>query len=235
MIGLVKNRVFWTGASVPIALVASFLVYGSLQGSAGAARGPADAARTHDARAEAATSRTNEAATSASSSMSALESTPPVELPLSLNSAVAGINDPPPSSAAGSTIDRSQAHALLRDVGSLGVTVYAATTTTGKICMFDTHGPAGCIDSFTDAVPVLWEGEMNWSGEWTHIAGLAPDRVRSIALEGNGAGTGQVTLQNNAFYAEPSGDPTALVLTYDDGTTQTVELPAGPPPRPPNP
>jgi hypothetical protein len=240
VIRVVTNRVFWAGVFVPLAIVAAVLVYSVVHSSSGTnayaanntpSRGPSSPTQAETA------SPVNEPTISAASSMSALNSTPTVGLPDSLANAVSAINSAPPSAPASEvtgSVAPAQAHLLLSGVGSLGVSIYAAKTDAGRVCIFDTHGPAGCSDQFTSTVPVVWQGEVTQSGKWTHIAGLAPDRIQAITLQNQDGSTQQATLRNNAFYVEPDGDPTALVLTYRDGSTQTDPIP-GPPPPPTGP
>jgi hypothetical protein len=159
--------------------------------------------------------------------MSALQTTPTVALPATLDNALAAVNEPPdpavPRSLAVGTVDPSQAHLLLANAGSLGVSIYAAMTDKGDICSFNTRGGGGCVSEFRNSVPVVWNGEVAPSGAWIFLMGLAPDRVRSVALQEDGA-TQKAILQNNAFYAEPTASPNAIVMTYEDGTTQTVAV-----------
>jgi hypothetical protein len=216
MLRLLRNRGFWIGASIPVALAASLIAYGSVRGSGVHAAG--SSAPTGDA-----------IATSSAASISGLSNTPAVVFPASLGSAVAAVNQPTgsavPSSLASGSVNASQAHLLLSTNGASGaVSVYAATTTNGTVCIFETGGPAGCVDQFDASAPITWLGTSSPSGVWSNLYGLAPDNARSVALQ-EGSGTQQATLRNNAFYVEPAASPSGIVVTYDDGTTQSVALP----------
>jgi hypothetical protein len=173
----------------------------------------------------------NEPGASAVSQMSALDTTPTVALPPSFDSAVAAVNEPsgatvPQSESVGS-VNPSRVHLLMSGVGSRSVSVYAAVTNAGEVCSFETRGGGGCVSEFNHTTPVIWNGEITPSGGWTHITGLAPDRVRRVTIEEDGGAVQQAILQNNAFYVEPTGNPDAIVLTYNDGTTQTLPLSSG--------
>jgi len=212
---LARSRGFWAGVSVPVALVAAFLIYGSVHGAAVRAGGVP--VPTGDA-----------IATAAAASITALNATPTVVLPSSLNSAVAGINDAPgpdvASSLAPGGVSASHAHLLLSDVGSAGNSVYAASTDKGRVCIFETDGPAGCVNRFDSSMPIAWMGGWQ-NGSISSLAGLVPDDVVGVALE-EGSKTQQATLGNNAFYVEPSADPSAIIVTYEDGSTQSLALPS---------
>lgn len=225
VIQLRRSRKFWIGASLLVALASSLLYLGSAQTSARA--GVSAQPPSFDATGSA------ESTISAAPSMSALVATPAEAAPSSLANAVSALNASPGSSATGAaavgSVDASHMHLLLSNVGTLGDSVYAATTDTGEVCILDLQGPAGCFSQFTSAIPVIWQGAMTPAGAWTHITGLAPDRVASIALAEAG-GNQPALLQNDAFYVEPTSQPTALLLTYKDGTTQTVPLPTQAPP-----
>jgi hypothetical protein len=217
MQSLVRNRVFWVGASIPVAIAASLLIYGSLRGPGVHAAG--SPAPTGDA-----------VATSSAASISGLSNTQTLAFPASLSSAVAAINQPAgsavPSSLASGSVDASQAHLLLNTNGSSGgVSVYAATTSNGKVCIFETGGPAGCADQFDASAPITWLGTSSASGVWSNLYGIVPNNARGVALQ-EGSDMEPATLRNNAFYVEPAASPSAIVVTYEDGTTQSVALPS---------
>ena len=95
--------------------------------------------------------------------------------------------------------------------------------TTATSVVFPTRGAGGCVDEFNEAVPIVWGGEVSQSGTWVLLTGLVPDNVRGVAVD-EGDATQQAILQNNAFYIQPDSHPKAIILTYDDRTTQTVAL-----------
>jgi hypothetical protein len=221
MSGLLRNRIFWIGVLVPVALGAVFLAYGATRGaSAGAA-----ANQNHRGNAQTSTFAAQKAATS----MSALANTPTVALPDSTANAVTAINDPSGSQVASSlatgSVDASQAHLLLADVGSIGASIYAATTSSGQVCIFDTLGPSGCTNEFDDSAPVAWVGTTSSKGALTQIAGLVPDSVQGVTVD-EGSSSQSAILRNNAFYVEPAASPSAIVVAYKDGTSQSVALPS---------
>lgn len=229
MIKFPRNRKLWIGASTPIALGIAVLVFGVTQGGARAAA--SEASPNFNASGDA------EPTISAASSISALQTTASVTTPASLAAAVSALNasgGPATGAASVGSINAGELHPLLTNVGNLNDSVYAAVTDAGEVCILDAQGPAGCFDQFTSSIPVIWQGAISSNGTWTHITGLAPDRVEGVAIEGDGT-TQSAILRNNAFYVEPTGHPTALLLTYRDGTTQTVPLQTQIPPNPQQP
>jgi hypothetical protein len=221
MSGLLRNRIFWIGAFVPVALGVAFLAYGATRGA------DAGATANENHRGEAGTSTV--VAQAAAASMSALANTPTVALPGSTANAVTAINESPGSQVASSlrtgTVDASQAHLLLADVGSLGASIYAATTNSGQVCIFDTLGPSGCINEFNESTPVAWVGTTSSNGALSQIAGLVPDNVQGVTID-EGSSAQPATLRNNAFYVEPATSPSSIVLAYKGGTSQSVALPS---------
>jgi hypothetical protein len=214
---LLKNRVFWIGAFVPVAVMGGLLAYGASHGAH--ASGP---------ESDASPPLVSVPTVPAASSMSGLNSTQTVALPSQFRNDAADIaaGSGAPSSQTVGTIDTSQAHLLLNDVGSSGASVYAVATSQSDVCIFVTSGNATCGSQFNDRAPVVWVGSHSAAtGAVSEIAGMAPDRVRSIALD-EGSTSQRATLSNNAFYVEPNAYPVAIVITYDDGTTQTLTLPS---------
>lgn len=211
MLRLLRNRVFWAGVSIPLLLGVAVLIYGGVRGPslhAAGVQAPAGDA----------------IASSSASSISGLSTTPTVALPASLDNAVAAINHDPgpkvPSSLVSGSVDPSRAHLL---ISGANVSVYAAATGAGKVCLFATDGPAGCVDQFDASMPIAWMGVLASAGNSSNLVGLVPDDVRSVALQ-EGSATQQVSLQNNAFSVEPTAYPSAIIVTYDDGTSQSVDL-----------
>ena len=221
MLSLLRNRAFWIGVFASVALAGGLLAYGALRGAgASGAGGQRSVQRPH---------LTSVQAVPAASSMSALNSTSMVSLPPPLSNDAAEMahsgQEGSNSQTVGS-IDTSQAHLLLDAVGSHGASVYAVATSRGDVCMFVTGGNTTCADQFNSRAPVVWVGSVSpASGTVSAIAGIAPDRVRGIALDEGGTAQ-QATLRNNAFFLEPSAYPDAIIVAYDDGTTQTVALPS---------
>lgn len=214
MSGFLSNRVFWIGASVPIAVATALLGYGAL-------RGPHTSAAVNRS--------SGPVSIVPASSMSSLTDTPTTALPASLDAAVSAINTPPgprvPAALATGSVDSSKGHLLLSDVGAEQVSVYAATTDTGEVCLFDTSGPAGCIDTFDAATPIAWVGSMTPGGAYAHIVGLVPDQASGVVVVEGGTQQ-QATLRNDAFFIEPTSNPTAMLVTYANGAVESVPLPS---------
>lgn len=205
---LTKRNVL-VGISVSIACAAALTIYGS-GAHAGALSG-------------------RPTTPSAAASIHALSATPTVAIPASLNGTVAAIDAPAgpavSAAAAAGNVNRSQAHLLLSNVGSSQASLYATTTDNGKVCILATEASSGCIGQFDADTPIAWVGKVQSSGEWANVEGLVPDDVSGVALD-YGTRTQQALLKNNAFYVEPDGTtPRAILVSYDDGTSQSVPLP----------
>ncbi len=114
-------------------------------------------------------------------------------------------------------------------LSTAGWTLAAAPTKKGRVCgaVLDADGTftaGGCVDRFTPELPVVPNVARVGSGA-TFVYGLASDSVKAVAVVVNGAKR-QTTLQNDAFFFQPSSDSSigGVVATLADGSRVTVPL-----------
>jgi hypothetical protein len=130
------------------------------------------------------------------------------------------------------TPDTGTSHRLLHDVGPNHADVYVVQTSKGRVCFVVTSGPyGGCFETFGGDSPVAYtvtDADQNYAGQPSEIFGFAPDRVGSVdVVEGGTAYAAD--LQNNALYYRLKGGttyPQAIIVTYHDGTTNRMDIPA---------
>jgi hypothetical protein len=136
------------------------------------------------------------------------------------------------------SLDLSASRRLL--VAKDGRGFYAVPTSKGSVCYFlaavggDSADGAGCAASFDDlSGRVAWFAEDPdelGAGKPVTIGGLVPDDVTGVGVLVEGV-IHESQLQNNAFvYELPSSSrwPTALEVTYRDGSSRDVSLAATP-------
>lgn len=123
----------------------------------------------------------------------------------------------------------AMARTLVSDVGGSQWSLVAAPTAKGRVCtvLLDPNSiftSGGCVEQFTDALPVVPRITSLASGT-SLVSGLASDSVRAVAVIVNGVDR-QATLKNNAFLFEASnsGGVEGVRATLDDGSQVTVPL-----------
>lgn len=210
-----RNRSFWIGLFV-VALLAGAVVVGALVFSGNA---PA---------ASQSTSQVTVSPVSAASSMAALGSLAAVGLPKELVAGAQQLNQTDGAAVQSAllpgNVDSAHASELLSGVGSMKLDIYAATTDKSQVCIFDSSGLSGCVDTFNQQAPVVFLSRTPTSAGPTadgYLEGLAPDRVVKVELLTGGAVQDGI-FKNNAFFFELHGPPTSLIVTYNDGSTQTI-------------
>jgi hypothetical protein len=136
------------------------------------------------------------------------------------------------------SLDLSASHRLL--VAKDGRSFYAVPTSKGRVCYFlaavggDSADGAGCATSFDDLTGrVAWfagDPDELGAGKPVTVGGLVPDDVTGVGVLVDGV-IHESQFQNNAFvYELPSSSswPTALEVSYRDGTSGEVSLAAAP-------
>ena len=130
----------------------------------------------------------------------------------------------------GAQLDRVRV--LLDNVGSHRYSIYAYTTTKGRVCSGLTNGPSGCLTGFAQAGPVDYSvGDPDWvgSGAPAVVWGLSPDHVTGVDIIVDGTARPAV-MGNNAFFLEMSSEKTppssveGLVVHFANGSAQLIEL-----------
>jgi hypothetical protein len=113
---------------------------------------------------------------------------------------------------------------LLDGLGSKRMSLYALPTTKGKAC-FVVRGAGGACASPNE--PISWGMLVPPEGVAGNpiIAGLARDDVARIDLLVNGARE-PATLGSNGFFYEAHDGlfPSAIVITFENGSSSTVEV-----------
>ena len=126
----------------------------------------------------------------------------------------------------------SRSRLLLADVGSRHGAIYVVPTTTGNVCFLVTLGPQGCSTGFTQASPVdvtIFDGDGFGYGKPAAVTGLVPDDVTGVTVFVDGSGHAARIASNAYFYELPDDavrSPESLLISYRDGKTLTMPLPA---------
>lgn len=171
-------------------------------------------------------------ATPATQSMSVFSGRPVEALPGTVQRIADQLSSPPPYvPAAQQSGQLGNAYVALSGFGSRDQTAFVFPTSTGQACYVLTGGDAGCVGSF-DRVPAQVALYLNVPGTVgsapIELGGLVPDDVVKIDVVVN-ATPHRATLGTNFFYYEDqdsSAWPSSLLVTYQDGTVQSVDIPS---------
>lgn len=115
---------------------------------------------------------------------------------------------------------------MLADAGDTGLDIYAYPTSKGRVCFTTSRGGGGCV-SRSD--PFAWGAFVPSRlepGVTVQYLGVVPNAVRAVTVIDDGEKP--ALMGENAFFYELAYDgtlPTALILEYRNGKTETVSLP----------
>ena len=131
-------------------------------------------------------------------------------------------------------MSRSDLTALNRAIDSPGSTVWTSSLRNGEICI--AHETARGFGGTCRSQEVLARTpifiQAPWSDERAEIAGVVPDGVVSISIDGEPA----LEVTNNAFASlDAPRYPTEFTVTLEDGETRTMESDVTRPPPGPHP
>lgn len=125
----------------------------------------------------------------------------------------------------------NRARALLNTRGRV---VFAFPTSKGRVCSGLSGFGAGCLAGFTADHPVSLTYGDPAAGEPGIIWGMAPDSVKRVQVIVGGVPE-DATMGENAYFYQgtaSSREFAGLVVTFKDGSSQTISLPAAPPEAP---
>jgi hypothetical protein len=113
-------------------------------------------------------------------------------------------------------------------VSSAAGLLYGVPTSSGHVCLIDSLGRGGCVDSFTHfGGSVSWGVGVPTGGGDPILDGAAPDTVSHIAVNLDDGHTASVTMGRNGFIYEAPTPGTAidsLTVTYTNGTSDSVTI-----------
>ena len=138
----------------------------------------------------------------------------------------------PPDVAVGAS-ELGRGRILQAGLGSGGWSIYAYPTTAGHVCYGLTGVGAGCIPGFLHGFPVSFnvikpDMQPSGSGAPVVVYGLAPDDVRSVAVETSSGEMFGANVVNNSYFVQLDDngvtppDVKSLVVTFANGTSATI-------------
>jgi hypothetical protein len=130
--------------------------------------------------------------------------------------------------------EAAQGRLLAESLGRGSHSLYAIPTSTGAVCVALSRVSSGCVPSFPPELPIDWSvGKPDTlplgQGEPVAIWGIAPDDAVRVQVRVGGE-LRNAGLEHNAYFFEAADNATApqafttLVVTYRDGTTNTVPV-----------
>lgn len=143
-------------------------------------------------------------------------------LPSELGNIVSLVRDGSQASAHIGELSLEDSRVLMQDVGSREADFFVVPTDSGTVCF--TGLGAGCVADFSKHPGGVHIGFGDLGGMRV-VRGLIPDDVVNIAVVIDGSAK-PAFAQNNAYFYEIEGTgwPEALVVTYRNGSEQTVAI-----------